>query len=54
MLPPPVVIAKDEEWEVEEVLASKQTRNKLLYRVNWLGYDEDLTWYPASDLKYAL
>ena len=22
--------------------------------MKWLGYDDDLEWYPASDVKYAL
>jgi len=51
--PPPIQVATDQEWEVQEVLASKVARNKLSYRVRWLGHDEDLNWYPASDLKYA-
>jgi len=40
--PPPVVITNDhEEYEVKEVLAVKKLRGSLLYRVKWLGYDED-------------
>ena len=27
---------------------------KLYYRVKQIGYNEDLDWYLASDLKYAL
>ena len=26
---------------------------KLQYRVKWIGYDEDLTWYPASNFRNA-
>ena len=49
-----VVIIGNKEYEVEEVLAVKKLRsNRLLYRVKWLGYDEDLEWYPASNLKYS-
>lgn len=51
--PPEVNITGDIEWEVDEVLASRILRKKLQYRVKWLNMDEDLTWYPASDLKYA-
>ena len=51
--PPPVVVTGDMEYEVEEVLAVRKLRGCLLYRVKWLGYDEDLEWYPASDLKTA-
>ena len=51
--PPPIEITTDQEFEVQEVLASKLVRSKLLYRVQWTGHDEDPEWYPASDLKYA-
>jgi transposase InsO family protein len=51
--PPPIHIATEEEWEVQDILAAKESRNKLYYRIQWLGHDEDLEWYPASDLKYA-
>jgi hypothetical protein len=34
-------------------LAVKQLYGKLLYRADWVGYDEDLEWYPASDFKYS-
>ena len=50
---PPIIVNTEKEWEVQEVLASKLVRNKLRYRINWLGHDEDLDWYPASDIKYA-
>jgi hypothetical protein len=51
--PPPIVIDTEEEWAVQDILASKLERRTLLYRVAWVGHDEDLTWYPASNLKYA-
>ena len=51
--PPPIHIATEEEWEVQDILAAKESRNKLYYRIQWLGHDEDLEWYPASALKYA-
>src|SRR5450432_3496268 len=50
---PPIVIDSEEEWEVQEVLASRLTRGKLYYRISWVGHDDDLTWYPASDIKYS-
>src|SRR5450755_1958246 len=50
---PPIVIDSEEEWEVQEVLASRLRRGKLYYQINWVGYDDDLTWYPASDIKYS-
>ena len=51
--PPPIIVTIEEEWEVQEVLASKLVRGKLKYRVKWVGHDEDLDWYPASNLKYS-
>ena len=49
----PIVITGDEEWEVQEVIAVKKKGNRLLYRANWVGHDEDLEWYPASNFKYS-
>ena len=51
--PPPIVITTEEEYEVQDVLASKLIQGKLRYRVKWLGHDEDLDWYKASNLKYS-
>ena len=50
---PVVVHAEDHEkneWEVEEILDIKKSRNKLQYRVKWKDWPEDdLTWYPAAN-----
>ena len=43
----------ENEWEVEKVLAVRQRRGKLQYRIQWLGFDEDPDWYPASNIKNA-
>ena len=40
--PPPIQVIEDEEWEVEGILAVKKDRNRLKYRVSWVGFDEDL------------
>ena len=45
--PLPIRVSGDDEWEVEEVLASKLVRKTLMYRVHWTGYDPDPEWYPA-------
>ena len=42
-----------EEWEVKEILASKLYRNKLKYRVKWVGHDPDPVWYPAANFSGA-
>jgi hypothetical protein len=38
----PIMIITEEEYKVQEVLASKLIQGKLLYRVKWLGYNKDL------------
>ncbi|ODH45806.1 hypothetical protein GX48_08110 [Paracoccidioides brasiliensis] len=49
--PEPVKIQEENEWEVEDVLASCISRKKLQYQIKWLGFDKDSTWYPAQNLK---
>ena len=39
------------EYELERIKAYRVFRGKLQYRVDWMGYDPDDTWYPARDLK---
>jgi transposase InsO family protein len=43
------IIAGQEEWEVEEILAARLVRNSLKYQVSWLGHDPDPQWYLASN-----
>lgn len=51
--PPAVPIQGVEEWEVDEILASRLVRKQLKYRVSWIGYDPDPTWYDASNFMGA-
>jgi hypothetical protein len=51
--PPGEPIQGVEEWEVDQILASKLYRAKLKYRVSWIGHDPDPTWYPASNFMGA-
>lgn len=51
--PEPLNINGEDEWEVDEILAVRKLRNRLEYRVRWVGYDEDLTWYPARNFTSA-
>jgi hypothetical protein len=51
--PLPVKVIEDDEWEVKHLLAVCCRYRKLEYRVQWLGFDRDLKWYPASNFKYA-
>lgn len=49
-------VTGDDEYVVESLLAVKTARGRgggLKYRANWLGYDEDPDWYPASNFKYS-
>lgn len=51
--PPGIAIKGVEEWEVDEILASKLYRSTLKYRVSWIGHDPDPTWYKASNFMGA-
>ena len=52
--PPPVIVDSDREFEVEQILDSKFTRNHLYYLVKWKGYSiSDNSWEPAQFLKNA-
>lgn len=50
---PPINITGEEEWEIEQIIASKRTHNSIYYRVQWRNYDVDLTWYAADNFKYS-
>jgi predicted aspartyl protease len=52
--PPPVIIQDQEEFEVEEIVDSRRFRNKLQYKVRWIGYPPDNTWYPADNFEHAV
>lgn len=46
--PPPIIVEQEEEYEIEEILDSRETRNNgLQYFVKWTGYT-DPTWEPAT------
>jgi transposase InsO family protein len=52
--PQPEIINGEEEWNVEEVLASRVIKKTLQYKVRWSGYDEaDPQWYPARNFAHA-
>ncbi|KAI1000330.1 hypothetical protein K3495_g7864 [Podosphaera aphanis] len=46
-------VTGDDEWEVDEMLASRVRRHQLEYRASWRDKEIDLDWIPASDFKYA-
>ena len=41
--PLPIQVDGDNEWEVNEILASKLVQKSLQYQVSWRGYDPDPT-----------
>ena len=54
--PSPIQVSKerDEEYEVDYIVASRIYRRQLQYLVHWKGYEEhERTWEPASNVKNA-
>ena len=49
----PIVVTGDQEYEVQEIIAIKTIQGNLRYRALWIGYNEDLEWYPADNFKYS-
>ena len=49
--PPPIEIEGRPEYIVARILSSKVSRGRLLYKVDWEGYEPDETWYPARNFK---
>jgi hypothetical protein len=47
----PTNAPQDDGYEVEQILEARVCRRKLQYRVKWLGYEDDLAWYDASNFK---
>ena len=53
-IPPPIQVDGFPEFEVRKILASKIFRRKILYFVDWVGYDEsEQSWQPLSNLSNA-
>jgi len=51
-LPPPIVIDRELEWEVEEVLDSRWHRRRFQFLIKWKGFSrEHNSWEVASDVK---
>ncbi|CEL64044.1 hypothetical protein RSOLAG1IB_11028 [Rhizoctonia solani AG-1 IB] len=52
--PPPITVDGEEEYEVEGIMDSRETKGKWEYLVKWRGYGpEESTWEPKSNLKNA-
>ena len=58
--PPPVIINREMEFKILEILDSKIDKRhkcRLQNLVKWSGYegtDEETSWIPASELKHAV
>ena len=52
---PPVEVAGEKEYEVEEILDKQERREKTKYLVKWKGYTvEENTWEGLENLKNAM
>jgi len=53
--PPPVKVASEKEYEVEEILDRQERKGKMRYLVKWKGYTaEENTWEGLENLKNAM
>jgi len=50
---PPIKVTADDKYKVQEIVAVKLVRGKLIYKAKWTGADKDPEFYPASDFKYS-
>jgi len=49
--PPPIIIDREPEWEVEEIINSRWHRRRFQYLVKWKGYSrEHNSWESASEV----
>ena len=60
LVPAPVIIDREPEYEISQIVDSKIDRRwacKLLYKVIWLGYEDTgdkSEWIPVSELTHAV
>jgi hypothetical protein len=50
----PVNVTADDKYKVQEIIAVKLTKKKLIYQAKWTGTDKDPKFYLMSDFKYSL
>jgi hypothetical protein len=52
--PPPEVVGKELEYEVDEILDSRKIRGTIKYKVSWKGYGpHEISWEPVAHLMNA-
>jgi len=50
--PPPIVVDREVEWEVEEILNSRWHQRRFQYLIKWKGYGrEHNSWESASEVS---
>jgi hypothetical protein len=50
-----IIINREEEWEVEDIITERTRNQRKEYLVKWLGWPEyKNSWQPTSDLKNTL
>ena len=49
---PLILIDREEEWLMEEILDAQKIRRSLNYLVKWVGFDNS-TWQPAADITHS-
>ena len=47
----PIKVDEEYEYELDKIIDCRLFRKKLQYKVSWVGWDPDDTWYPARDFK---
>ena len=50
---PAIQVDGEDEWEVEEIIASRVSYGRLQYKVHWKGWDLDPQYYNAEGFKGA-
>lgn len=46
--PKPVEVEGEDEWELDDILASRRYRGRLQYKCKWHGFERDDEWYYAD------
>ena len=47
-----VIVNENFEWKMNDILKFRYRYNRFQYRVNWLNWSHDRTWYYANNEKF--
>ena len=54
LLPAPVEVEGQEEYELDSIVSHRKVKNRMQYLVKWKGYDDsENMWLPESRLGHA-